>query len=61
MDTTQERETDGRYTHSLDTLCACGHRKGAHSAERVRHNGKTYQECFEDGCECDCFHKPRKK
>jgi hypothetical protein len=34
MSTTDKRDADGRYNHSLDRVCVCGHRKGEHLAAR---------------------------
>jgi hypothetical protein len=56
----QPRQTQtGRYMSKFETPCACGHTNGEHDAERVRHEGVTYQYCQHDGCECSCFRKAR--
>ena len=34
----QMRDNQGRYRHTLDKLCVCGHSNGKHSAERYRNN-----------------------
>ena len=41
----------GRYTHTDDAPCRCGHRLGQHSAVTVR----GIRECFADGCDCERF------
>lgn len=50
--------SNGQYSHGLDTVCRCGHRKGVHLAgghECVNHETS-------DGIYCDCekFKKARK-
>lgn len=51
----QPRGGDGRYQHSLERVCECGHRAGQHTAERVKLKGLYYQECCEMNCSCECF------
>ena len=50
-DDTTERARDGRYTHALDRVCGCGHRKGQHTAI-------SPHDCCE--CECEKFKAVRK-
>lgn len=64
---TQEREIrSGKYKFTIDRECVCGHRLGVHSAERIRIEGKPFQDCMNhdvgDGnnCDCKCFAPIRK-
>jgi|LWDU01.1.fsa_nt_gi hypothetical protein len=50
----RERNT-GKYAYSVERACKCGHTLGDHSAERVKWEGQTLQECFADACACECF------
>lgn len=65
----QERERNsGKYKHTIDRVCVCGHTLGSHLAERYRDaNGRPVQECIVheavDGaapCDCVCF-KPARR
>jgi hypothetical protein len=57
--TRQLRDREGKYRHSLERLCKCGHTNGDHSSERVKVNDRWVQECFcEEGCDCECFTSP---
>jgi len=55
----RERDADGRYAHSLDAVCVCGHRKGEHTAERVMVDMEVQQPCLEEPCGCECFRRIR--
>lgn len=55
--TTPKRDrANGRYAHSHETACTCGHTLGDHAAERC--DGE--QPCFEDGCDCQAFKRARR-
>lgn len=54
------RDSEGRYRHTLEKLCVCGHTNGQHSAERIRVSGVMVQECLAAGCACACFKKKNK-
>ena len=55
------RETHtGRYANKLDVPCTCGHTLGQHTAASCKIDGKKFQECCEDDCDCQCFKKVRK-
>ncbi len=50
------RDNDGRYRHSDEKLCICGHANDAHSACRGRGpDGRMINPCFADDCECQRF------
>lgn len=48
----RDRKT-GRYVHTLDELCVCGHELGRHAAA----SSAGERECFAEGCECPRFVK----
>lgn len=50
----RDRRT-GRYTHTADAPCRCGHALGKHAAACV----DGMRECFEEGCTCERFRKVR--
>tara|TARA_R110000803_G_scaffold20201_16_gene52284 strand:- start:1112 stop:1318 length:207 start_codon:yes stop_codon:yes gene_type:complete len=54
------RDNEGRYRHTFEKICVCGHTNGQHTAERVKVDGKMWQECLEEGCGCECFKKAKK-
>lgn len=58
---TKREKNTGKYTYTLDRVCACGHTLGNHTAIKT----KGAQPCvigdFEDvSCDCECF-KPAKE
>lgn len=44
----------GRYTHTAEAVCRCGHELGRHAAACV----DGVRECFVDGCDCERFELP---
>lgn len=60
MGNERERGT-GRYKHTVERLCTCGHALAMHTAERVKHAGESLQPCIVADfypsieCSCDCF------
>ena len=48
----RDRKT-GRYVHTLDEVCVCGHELGRHAAA----SSAGERECFAEGCECPRFAK----
>lgn len=61
MKTEHGREAgSGRYCHTVDRPCKCGHSLDAHTAARVKTPTGTYQDCLEADCGCQCFTKVRK-
>ena len=57
---TQARDESGAYYYQMDAPCECGHDLGSHDAERAEGpDGKVYQYCQADTCECECFKKVR--
>ena len=59
------RDSEGKYRHSFEKMCVCGHENGDHTAERVKvtnpdGTSRWLQDCLADGCDCLCFAKVRK-
>ena len=57
--TIQLRDTEGKYRHSFEKLCVCGHPECVHAAIRLRTSEGWQQPCVDsdEHCEGGCFRK----
>lgn len=62
MATTKRESDTGRYAHSDDAPCRCGHQLGSHTAGAARGKRPCLAGELLEGvsCECGCF-KPAAK